>query len=222
MGTSVLQARPELAPAIVAFAVPELTYPPQKALVERRAEGVIKSFNEAIGAGFIQCDELFEVFENDVLLQQTQLNGFQPGQPVSFAVTLNKDSKPQAYDLQSNGFNAKGGCKGVGKGKGKDHDLLLMSIKGKSKGRDELTPLGDHVGTIMSFNPMNGFGFIECEEARKGYNCDVFFLQPSLGDMQIGDIVLFAAFLNSSGKPQAKGLQRGDSSSSKRQRTEVD
>mmetsp|Transcript_50674 Transcript_50674/g.127675 ORF Transcript_50674/g.127675 Transcript_50674/m.127675 type:complete len:290 (+) Transcript_50674:89-958(+) len=112
--TSVLQARPECSPPVVNFAVPDLTYPPQKALVERRSTGYIKSFNDQKGFGFIDCEELATVFGNDVFLHVGQMAGCTVGMQVNFAVMLNKDNKPQAYDLQPMG---KGGCKGKGCGK---------------------------------------------------------------------------------------------------------
>ena len=43
---SVLESRPELAPSVVAFSVPDLTYAPIRALTERRSEGHIKTFNQ--------------------------------------------------------------------------------------------------------------------------------------------------------------------------------
>merc|ERR1719382_1800481 len=64
--TSVLQARPETAPAVAAFAVPELTYTPHRALKDKRCQGIIKSFSEHKGFGFIECDDLKAAFGNDV------------------------------------------------------------------------------------------------------------------------------------------------------------
>jgi len=112
--TSVLQARPELAHAVVNFAVPDLTYPPSKALIERRSVGVIKSFNQERGFGFIQCPELFSTFGNDVFLHRSQLGPHGVGTNVSFAVMLNKDSKPQGYDLMA--VSAKSGRSGCSRG----------------------------------------------------------------------------------------------------------
>merc|ERR1719507_1860614 len=101
--SSVLMARPEAAPPVVNFSIPDLTYPPSRALTERRGKGVIKSFNPQAGFGFIQCEELHAVFGNDVFLHQKQLGDFVPGATVTFAVCLSKDNKPQAYDLMSAG-----------------------------------------------------------------------------------------------------------------------
>lgn len=268
--TSVLQARPELAPPVVTFAVPDLTYPPQKALVERRSQGIIKSFSEQKGFGFIQCEELHSVFGNDVFLHHSQLAGYQPGQPVSFAVVLNKDNKPQAYDLQmvdpsfGKGCKAgfKGGFKGWGpqdwgsqdmnggdkgmammakgdKGMGKDMTAMYMMKgggkgmgkdkggKGKDKGcgksagqPNEVTPLGSFPGVIKSFNPNNGYGFIDCPELKTLYFHDVFLHHQQLGEFGVGDHVEFTAYLNNSGKPQGKDLRPQDPGNlAKRQRT---
>jgi len=117
--SSVLAARPEAAPPVINFSIPDLTYPPSRALLERRGQGVIKSFNPAAGFGFIQCEDLYAVFGNDVFLHSKQLGGFGPGAVVSFAVCLNKDNKPQAYDLMSVGggkgcFDGKGSFDGKG------------------------------------------------------------------------------------------------------------
>jgi len=128
--TSVLQARPEVAPAVVTFSIPDLTYPPSRALIERRASGVIKSFNTNTGFGFIDCPELKSVFGNDIFLHTSQIGNFTPGDAVSFAVCLSKDNKPQGFDLQY-----QGGGKG-GKGKqmdGKGDDFTQM-MKGKGWG----------------------------------------------------------------------------------------
>lgn len=96
---AILQTRPELAPPVVTFAVPDLTYPPSKVLSERRSRGVIKSFSHEKGFGFISCEELQQVFGNDVFVHGKQIGNFSPGTAVTFAVVLNKDNRPQAFDL---------------------------------------------------------------------------------------------------------------------------
>jgi len=96
---AILTNRPELAPLLVNFAVPDLTYPPSKAMTGGREKGVIKSLSREKGFGFIDCAELKEVFQGDVFLHIKQAQEYAVGQPVTFAVMLNKDSKPQAYDL---------------------------------------------------------------------------------------------------------------------------
>jgi len=98
--TQVLQERPELAPPIVTFAVPDLTYPPSKVLTERRCRGTIKGYSSEKGFGFIDCEELSGIFECDVFLHSKQnLSEHPNGTQVSFAAVLSKDNKPQAFDI---------------------------------------------------------------------------------------------------------------------------
>eukprot|EP00927_Polykrikos_kofoidii_P069929 TRINITY_DN6567_c0_g1_i1.p1 TRINITY_DN6567_c0_g1~~TRINITY_DN6567_c0_g1_i1.p1 ORF type:complete len:311 (+),score=74.11 TRINITY_DN6567_c0_g1_i1:69-1001(+) len=109
---TVLDARPELAPTIVSFSVPDLTYPPAKALMERRAMGVVSGFDAQKGFGFIACKELFEVFGCEVLVYAQQLRGIAPGTPVNFAVVLSRENYPQAFDVMADG--QQGGGNGGG------------------------------------------------------------------------------------------------------------
>mmetsp|Transcript_77604 Transcript_77604/g.231217 ORF Transcript_77604/g.231217 Transcript_77604/m.231217 type:complete len:227 (-) Transcript_77604:62-742(-) len=115
---SVLQQRPDLAPGVVSIAVPDLTYAPSKGLTERRCNGVIKKINQQLGYGFIACPELSAVFGCDVFLHKKQVGSFVEGQRVSFAVTLNKENKPQAFDLMDSSQPAPtaGACAGAAMG----------------------------------------------------------------------------------------------------------
>ncbi|CAK8993986.1 unnamed protein product [Durusdinium trenchii] len=110
-----LRNRPTLAPAIVGFACPDLTYAPARGISEKRAMGTLKSFSQKTGFGFIACPELHEaqhrlhswfcpVFGADVFVHVKQMGPFSsvlmPGTPVTFAVVIGKENKPQAYDVQ--------------------------------------------------------------------------------------------------------------------------
>lgn len=91
-----LQDRPELAPGVVRICVPEICYPPAKALTGRRCSGKIKIVN---GLGFIESSQVRSIFGCDASVTPQQVGAFLPGQEVNFAVALNSDNKPQAYDL---------------------------------------------------------------------------------------------------------------------------
>eukprot|EP00418_Pyrodinium_bahamense_P083302 CAMPEP_0179064392 /NCGR_PEP_ID=MMETSP0796-20121207/27926_1 /TAXON_ID=73915 /ORGANISM="Pyrodinium bahamense, Strain pbaha01" /LENGTH=274 /DNA_ID=CAMNT_0020761341 /DNA_START=72 /DNA_END=896 /DNA_ORIENTATION=+ len=241
--SSVLQARPEVAPPVVNFSIPDLTYPPSRALTERRSQGVIKSFNMSNGFGFIDCPELHAVFGNDVFLHNKQLGEFGPGAMVSFAVCLSKDNKPQAYDLQhmsGKGMMALGppyevlmmkgkwGFKGKpddGKGKrswqgksGKSGDMEARKVQ-TPPGTAPWEELGQFSGTVKSFNPKSGYGFITCVELQDmGFTNDVFLHHQQMGDCNVGMEVTFTCYLNSKGQPQAKEVAPEDSPAVKRQR----
>jgi len=99
-----LRNRPMLAPAIVGFACPDLTYAPARGMAEKRAMGTLKSFSQKTGFGFIACPELHKVFGADVFVHVKQMGPYSgilmPGTAVTFAVVMGKENKPQAYDVQ--------------------------------------------------------------------------------------------------------------------------
>jgi len=99
--TQVLQDRPELAPPVVNFSVPNLTYAPATILTERRCRGTIKNFNAEMGYAYVDCKELSQIFGDDVLLHAKQIPAdCAPQSKVTFACVLTKDNKPQAFDLR--------------------------------------------------------------------------------------------------------------------------
>merc|ERR1719203_81357 len=114
----------------------------------------------------------------------------------------------------------KGMCKGMDKGM----DKGMGKGKGKSAGHpNEVTPLGDFIGVIKSFNPNNGYGFIDCPELKALYFHDVFLHHQQLGEFGVGETggvpglrfgvgetVQFTAYLNNAGKPQGKDLRFPD------------
>lgn len=129
---AVIQSRPEFAAPIAVMLVPDLTYPPARALTEKRASGTIKSLNELKGYGFIDCPELHAIFGCDVFIHYKQAIGMSQGQNVTFAVMLNKDMKPQGYDLQLEGGFVKGASKGMGKPSGggeSSEDMMQMMMQ---------------------------------------------------------------------------------------------
>merc|ERR1712151_1385570 len=111
-----IQSKPELAPLVVNFLIPDFTYPPAKALTEKRARGRLKSLNPEKGYGFIECFEIANIFGGDVFVHYKQAANFAVGSEVSFSVMLSKDNKPQAYDMQmaEDGFTTKDGKMGGG------------------------------------------------------------------------------------------------------------
>jgi len=94
------------------------------------------------------------------------------------------------------GFDYKGSC---GKGFGKKRSIEDLS---------QQQEIGQHSGTIKSFNKEGGFGFIVCPDLQaQGYGNDVFLHREQIGTCQVGQDVTFTAFLNSRGQPQARYCQ---------------
>lgn len=168
---AILSNRPELAPLLVNFAVPDLTYPPSKAMTAGREKGVIKSLSREKGFGFIDCAELKEVFQGDVFLHIKQAQEYAVGQPVTFAVMLNKDNRPQAYDLIADVDSTKGVGKGdawstaaadtwnaCSKGKGKDGWGAGDAWSGEAWAGDSWSGEGGK-GKMMNMMPAFGDGY---------------------------------------------------------------
>lgn len=121
---NLLQAKPELAPVLVTVALPDMAYAPSSILTAKRAHGAIKSFNEEKGFGFIDCPQLKELFGRDVFVHGKQMRGHTVGSACSFAIVLNKDNHPQAFDIMEEDEGKGKGGKAAGKmdagaGKGK-------------------------------------------------------------------------------------------------------
>jgi len=60
-------------------------------------------------------------------------------------------------------------------------------------------------GQIKSFTQAKNYGFVECEELKQEYGCDVFMHGKEFVErqLQVGDYVSFEVGMNSRGKPQA-------------------
>mgnify|MGYP002804322280 FL=1 len=61
-----------------------------------------------------------------------------------------------------------------------------------------------YTGVLKVFKPESGYGFIENEELKQKYGCDVFMNQGIEGGIVVGSVVSFTLELNKSGKPQAR------------------
>jgi cold shock CspA family protein len=155
----------------------------------RRFDGTLKSFVAKSQYGFVACQELFDVFGCDVFLAGFAVNQqIEVGAPVSFTVKLNKDGKPQAFDLLP----------------GHTENLGNWHEGGRR-----------FQGTIKSYVHKSQYGFISCDDLHAQFGCDAFVTSKSIPpDFEIGSAVSFTVQLNKSGKPQAYdcqliGMQRG-------------
>lgn len=110
----VLEDRPSVVQELADWMLPDKAYGNAKLLQDNRQTGRIKSFAESKGYGFIECAEVTAAFGADVFVHRSQIGCYAaPGTEVSFAILVNKDRKPQAFDLGP----AQGG-KDMKKGKG--------------------------------------------------------------------------------------------------------
>jgi len=83
---------------LMEWAVPDHMFGTARALLSARYHGVVKSFSETKGYGFITSSEITEAFGQDLFAHRDQLKGFAPGIKVNFAILLNK-GKAHAFDV---------------------------------------------------------------------------------------------------------------------------
>eukprot|EP00927_Polykrikos_kofoidii_P063813 TRINITY_DN5871_c0_g3_i1.p1 TRINITY_DN5871_c0_g3~~TRINITY_DN5871_c0_g3_i1.p1 ORF type:complete len:325 (-),score=74.71 TRINITY_DN5871_c0_g3_i1:155-1129(-) len=74
---------------------------PVPGLSDRRFEGIVATFHPDKSYGFIRCDELRQSRfpDKDIFVHARQLMNYRMGDRVSFSVSLNRQSKPQAMEL---------------------------------------------------------------------------------------------------------------------------
>merc|ERR1719277_2744088 len=77
-------------------------------------------------------------------------------------------------------------------------------------GWPQALPPGKFQGRIKSYNAEKGFGFIDCTQTYVQYQRDVFLHRAQVGDLQVGDIVVFSCEVNAQGMPQAQDVQAID------------
>lgn len=61
-----------------------------------------------------------------------------------------------------------------------------------------------YYGLIRDYNESQGFGFIECDDAKMRYGMDVFIHRRQMFGLAKGDEVSFVIVRNSQGQPQAR------------------
>eukprot|EP00440_Ansanella_granifera_P019792 gb/GFBE01021500.1/.p1 GENE.gb/GFBE01021500.1/~~gb/GFBE01021500.1/.p1 ORF type:complete len:290 (+),score=76.20 gb/GFBE01021500.1/:1-870(+) len=61
-----------------------------------------------------------------------------------------------------------------------------------------------YLGVIRDYNESQGFGFIECEDAKLRFGMDVFIHRRQMFGLHKGDEVSFVIIRNSQGQPQAR------------------
>jgi len=155
----------------------------------KRFVGKIKSFNSTNGFGFIHCPETESLYGRDIFFNQAVEGGVEVGSSVSFEVTLNPDGRPQAR-----------------------HSVRRFEDRTSNVKEDKV-----YRGKVRSFNSNQGFGFIECEQAKTQFERDVFLHQQQVNDhnLKVGDTIEFKVHLNLKRQPQSRDITRISSAEGK-------
>jgi len=170
--------------------------------------GTVKRIDGDKGYGFVFCPELFTTHHADVWVSPKQINGFCVGESVQFHCQLDNKGRPQAMDLSH--------CEGSPEGASSSAQAaaaVLAASSGDAGADAELKAENEHrmTGTIKSYIPENGYGFITSPEAMLRYERDVFLHSRQIGDFVTGDTVTFAVRLTN-GRPQAYLLKEASKS----------
>lgn len=196
--------------------------------------GIIKSFNQDKGFGFIMSDQLKAAgFLNDVFVHHRQKGNCGVGDAVTFLATLNTKGQPQAQHVvpivsgsQDLSAQLAAAVLSGRLGAGSVGDAVLAALNARAQAQNLLPIAGGGAevsaarllgatptestffrGVIKSFSTKNNYGFIESDQIKElGYQNDVYLTSVQMGECTVGDEVFFEVCINSSGQPQTKGI----------------
>jgi len=158
--------------------------------------GIVKSFKQDQGYGFISCDETWQLYHSDIFLHQNEAIGLEVGSQVSFRVHLNGRGQPQANSVSAVGGVAKRAKTEADSRSTPDpvHSLPMF-------------PHGPFIGMVKSYNAETGYGFIECAATKELFLQDVFLHKRQVAQgLDVGSNVSFQVRLNKNGQPQADNV----------------
>lgn len=136
----------------------------------KRYSGVLQSFFEDKGFGFIACDEASTMFKAGVLLQRAEMGDLTAGDAVRFRVMLNEEGMPQAYDIRR-GDNGRA-----------DEPGSMPAQHGDG---------AFCAGVVRSVNREQGYGVIESSEAHVDVKDVVQVRLIEAPGLSVGDVVVF-------------------------------
>jgi len=147
--------------------------------------GMVKAFNEGKGWGHIDCAATRKLFDKDIFMMRSSLNGqfASQGSLVSFKVVMGMKG-PEATDvrvLPPGSFS-------------------LNGVEGSI-----------FLGRIKNYNKDKGWGFISGDEVRSTFDKDIFVHRRELQGWEPsdGEEVRFSVVINVNGRPEAATVSLG-------------
>lgn len=171
--------------------------------LEKKATGVIKSFNERTNYGFIECKELADIYGRDTFVHGKEFQGHYVGEKVSFTVYLGPKGQPQAFNVEAEKLHWE--KKKHWKNWDKPKPSGAKRKERSSDSREEKISNSFLLGIVTSYFPERGCGFIECGEVRRKYGQEVYVFKDVLTESLAGpgDLVAFYLHLSKQKKAQA-------------------
>lgn len=146
--------------------------------------GVIKSYNPQKGWGFVECLETQQIYGKDILVLKEELRGVpvSTGQRVAFSVSQGRKG-PLATSIRLLGGGGGGATPGLDRA-----PILAQPGRGTKRKLQEAEEQASQsfLGTIKSFNPTRGWGFVECAETHQIYGKDILVLKDELAGVSVG------------------------------------
>jgi len=181
--------------------------------------GVIKSYSEKHGYGFISAAGMSDARFQTRDVDPSELSMIQPGTNVTFLPVSTDDGRVQAREVKtSNGTSPAPqpvGLKRPFDGGLQQQAHFTALVPQAKQQRTDAAPGANfqqaNAGAVMSgsvktFNPVKGFGFISSEE----FEGDAFFMKSELNGadgVQPGQMVNFELMVGDNGKYRASNIQ---------------
>jgi len=140
------------------------------------------------------------------------MKSFNVGDHISFTLTLGKDGKPQAVDLEAaDAADAADAAGAVDESVDTWESWEAAQAPGAADTVEAAGAAGAagqrYSGRVKQFRADKGFGFIECDELHQTYGRDTWVHHQQIGSFSVGDEVSFTMTLNKQGHPQAVDLE---------------
>lgn len=180
--------------------------------------GVVKSFNETKGYGFIESADTAAIYGKDVFVLKTALQGAFPGDQVTFSVVdsnkgpqaeniLVLNRRPMAAAARPGPYGQTVGPRPMGGPQLRGPVPARAPMNGKGGGGGVGGAPADNIGIVKSFNALKGWGFITSDEIMQTFGKDLFFMKSSLlAPVSEGQQVYFSIFESPKGT-QAQNIQ---------------
>lgn len=192
--------------------------------------GKLKSFSKSSGYGFLACAQTYSQWRCDIFIHKSQvMTPWHLGQPCEFGIQVNARGQPQACQvfwlpripepkaqqglLPAKGMVVSDAPLGASNTVMKEPDAAAgaSSTDGNAEKPGVAPPkvVERFLGTLKSFSPVQGYGFIACEEFYVRHKRDVYFDKSQLPESPYVDrqAVEFSVVYNKHGHPQARDIE---------------
>jgi len=168
--------------------------------------GTIKTFNAEKGWGFVECDQTYDVFGQDIFLLHNQFSGEACGKGDQVCFSIAHGSRgPEAIDVRIASDADRKAIRKIQSERAAQIKVAPMESQSVVEGGQQhevtagvmTTQSGDaeamYYGQVKLWNP-RGFGMITCSDTFAIYGKDMFFMKTAVqgGEVQVGSEVSFS------------------------------